>query len=270
VKFKAVFILFNAVVLLSFLFIFLMPLFFLGWQYTQLFWAENWYLALIFVAILAGLNGYFISNWKLFSFLEREDWSALAAYLEERIFRKKVFRAQEIRLLIHSYIALNRPSDVKNIEATLREEKPALLDRFALAFGVPHLLSNNGEEMVSYFGEMKDRAPQSKRPWARWAYGFGLMLSGSTEEAKPVLREAADEAGKDPLLELVTLYLLDAFREHDEEIRDLIHRRREALRNRHEREKVERLLERNRGELHILVVSKLIQSAMDWCYGERS
>lgn len=267
-KFKAVFILFNAVVLLSFLFIFLMPLFFLGWQYTQLFWAENWYLALIFVAILAGLNGYFISNWKLFTFLEREDWNALATYLEERVFEKKLFRGQEIRLLIHSYIALNRPSEVKKIEATLREEKPPLLDRFALAFGVPHLLSNNGEEMVSYFGEMKDRAPQSKRPWARWGYGFGLMLSGRTEEAKPVLQEVVEDAG-DPLLELVGLYLLDAFREHDEEIRALINERREAMRKRQEREKVERLLERNRGELHILVVSKLIQSALDWCYGEQ-
>lgn len=267
-KFKAVFILFNAVVLLSFLFIFLMPLFFLGWQYTQLFWAENWYLALIFVAILAGLNGYFISNWKLFTFLEQEDWNALATYLEGRIFEKKLFRAQEIRLLIHSYIALNRPSDVKQIEATLRDKKPALLDRFALAFGVPHLLSNNGEEMVSYFGEMKDRAPQSKRPWARWAYGFGLMLSGRTEEAKPVLREVVDDA-KEPLLELVALYLLDAFREHDEEIRVLIEERRGAMQRRQEREKVERLLERNRGELHILVVSKLIHSALDWCYGER-
>lgn len=267
-KFKAVFILFNAVVLLSFLFIFLMPLFFLGWQYTQLFWAENWYLALIFVLILAGLNGYFIVNWRLFSFLEREDWSALASYLEERIFEKKVFRAQEIRLLIHSYIALNRPSDVKKVEATLREEKPALLDRFALAFGVPHLLSNNGEEMVSYFGEMTERAPHSKRPWARWAYGFGLMLSGQTEEAKPILREVV-EGAKDPLLELVSLYLLDAFREHDEEIRALIDARREALRRGQERAKVERLLDRNRGELHILVVSKLIQSAMDWCYGEK-
>lgn len=266
-KFKAVFFLFNAVVLLSFLFIFLMPLFFLGWQYTQLFWADNWYLALIFVVILAGLNGYFISNWKLFSFLEREDWNALAAYLEDRIFEKKLFRAQEVRLLIHSYVALNRAEDVKKLEAELRKEKPSLRSRFALAFGVPHLLSNNGEEMVEYFGEMREQAPPSKRSWVRWAYGFGLMLSGRTDEAKPVLREVGEDA-RDPLLQLVALYLLDAFREHDQEIRELIQERCTAFRKRNSREKVERLLDRNRGELHILVVSKLVQSAMTWCFRE--
>ncbi|MFP4409215.1 MAG: hypothetical protein ACLFPW_11905 [Spirochaetaceae bacterium] len=266
-KFKAVFFLFNVVVLLSFLFIFLMPLFFLGRQYTQLFWADNWYLALIFVAILAGLNGYFISNWKLFTYLEREDWNTLASYLEDRIFEKKIFRAQEVRLLIHSYIALNRAAEIRQIEAKLREEKPSLRNRFALAFGVPHLLSNNGEEMVEYFGEMREKAPQPKRPWVRWAYGFGLMLSGRTDEAKPVIRAVAEES-RDPLLQVVALYLLDAFREHDEEIRELIRDRCQTFRRRNSRAKVERLLERQRSELHILVVSKLVQSALDWCFKE--
>lgn len=266
-KFKAVFLLFNAVVLLSFLFIFLMPLFFLGLQYTRLFWADNWYLALIFVAILVGLNSYFAANWKLFTYLEREDWKALQGYLEERVFEKGRLRGQEIRLLIHSYIALNQPQDITRIEETLRKEKPALLNRFVLALGVPHLLSNNGEEMVSFYGEMREKLHGVRRHWAEWAYGFGLMLSGRTEDAKPVLRGLVEEP-KDPLIQLLALYLLDAFREHDQEIPALLNSSCETLRKNQSREKMERHVERNRGELHVLVVSKLVQSALDWCYKE--
>lgn len=266
-KFKAVFILFNAVVLLSFLFVFLMPLFFLGWEYTQLFWAENWYLALIFVAILAGLNGYFVANWKLFTLLEGEQWGELAKYLETRIFEENRYRPQEVRLLIHSYVALNRPMDIAGIEEHLRERKPALLERFSLALGVPHLLSNDGEEITRYYGEMRERAPRGKRQWASWAYGFGLMLSSRTEEAKPVLRGIAENP-REPLLQLLALYLLDAFREQDDEIRDLLSVQCGELRKRMSRGRLEGRLDRSRGELHVLVVSKLIQSAVDWCYKE--
>lgn len=266
-KFKAVFILFNAVVVLSFLFIFLMPLIFLGWQYTQVFWAENWYLGAIFLAILAVLNGYFAANWRLFGFLEREDWPGLAGYLEGRIFDQGTLRAQEVRLLINSYIALNRPMDVQKVEAVLREKKPALADRFALPLGVPHLLSNDGEEIAGYFDRARERAPRRDREWASWAYAFGLMLSQKTADAKPVLRSTAEEA-RDPLLELMALYLLDAFREGDSQIASFLDTRLEAFRNRHSRQKITRLLERGRGELHILVVSKLIDSALDWCFKE--
>ena len=266
-KFKAVFILFNAVVLLSFLFIFLMPLFFLGPEYTRVFWGENWYLALIFVLILAGLNGYFIANWRLFSYLEREEWDKLAEYLERRIFHEGRYRAQEIRLLIHSYVALNRAKEIKQIERQLREHNPSMLERFALPLGVPHLLSNDGEQMAEYYGEMRERAPRNQRPWAEWAYGFGLMLSGKTEAAKPVLQEVGRDR-RDPLLQLLTLYLLDAFREHHEDIRGLIDEECRFLRERLGRAKIESRLQRSRGELHILVVSKLVESAMEWCFQE--
>ncbi len=68
-KFKTIFILFNAVIIFSFLIIYFMPLMMLGWEYATVFWSKNWFLPLLFAGVLALLNTYFISNWKLFSLL---------------------------------------------------------------------------------------------------------------------------------------------------------------------------------------------------------
>ena len=61
-RFKIVFILFNVVIVASFLIIYLMPLAMLGMDYTREFWANNWGLPIVFVVILAILNGYFTIN----------------------------------------------------------------------------------------------------------------------------------------------------------------------------------------------------------------
>jgi hypothetical protein len=41
-KFKAIFILFNGALILSFLLIFFMPFFLLGADFFSLFWTRNW------------------------------------------------------------------------------------------------------------------------------------------------------------------------------------------------------------------------------------
>ncbi len=76
-KFKAIYILFNVVLVVSFLVIFLMPVFLLGSDYFSLFWTRNWVIAVVFVVTLAALNTYFLLNWGLFTRLEREDWPGL-------------------------------------------------------------------------------------------------------------------------------------------------------------------------------------------------
>jgi hypothetical protein len=62
-KFKTIYILFNAVILLSFGFIFLMPLFLLGTDYFALFLSKNWIAGVLFLLTLIIINGYFLF-WK--------------------------------------------------------------------------------------------------------------------------------------------------------------------------------------------------------------
>ena len=47
-KFKTIFILFNIVIIASFAIIFFMPLMMLGWDYTAIFWKNNWFLPIVF------------------------------------------------------------------------------------------------------------------------------------------------------------------------------------------------------------------------------
>ena len=51
-KFRLLFIIFNFVILASFLLIFLMPAFVLGWEYTSVFWSTNWPVGLVFLVVL--------------------------------------------------------------------------------------------------------------------------------------------------------------------------------------------------------------------------
>ena len=168
-KFKVIFALFNVVVVLSFLFIFLMPVFFLGWDYTQLFWSSNWILAAAFAAVMIGLNAYFLSNWKLFTYLESEDWQGLIGYLEDRIYRKGRISRQRIRVLVNTYVVVANTDKIAALEDHLRERAPSYLPRFALHFGIPHLVGNNPQDIEAYYGEMRQNPQCRDRTWIDWS-----------------------------------------------------------------------------------------------------
>src|SRR5262245_61634278 len=99
-KFKTIFIFFNLVLLLSFAFIFLMPLFAVGFAFAVDFWRQNWGMALAFLALVAGLDLYFGRQWTFFSFLEKEDWAGLKTYLEGLLFQKSRITSANIRFYI--------------------------------------------------------------------------------------------------------------------------------------------------------------------------
>ena len=101
-KFKTIFFLFNGIILFSFLFIALMPLFVLGGEYTRIFWGENWFLALLFLIFISVLDAYFMMNWKMFSYLKKEDWPGLTAYLEKEIYEKQRLSARNIKMMINT------------------------------------------------------------------------------------------------------------------------------------------------------------------------
>ena len=89
-KFKVLFITFNIVLFLSFLTIFLLPFFILDGSFMLEFWSKNWYFGLIFIIILGIVNAAFISNWKMLSFLEREDWPALSSCSKRKLSEKSI------------------------------------------------------------------------------------------------------------------------------------------------------------------------------------
>jgi hypothetical protein len=182
-KFKTIFIVFNIVIVLSFLFIFFLPLALLGVEYSQAFWERNWPLAVVFVVIIGAMNAFFAGNWRLFSLLEKEDWPSLITYLEDRVYTKGRIRGQYIKLLVNTYMVSSNVSGIEKLEAHVGEKKPALLEKNALLFGVPHVLRNDGADMEAYFGRYLHSRKSESAEWIDWNFSFALLLERKLDDA---------------------------------------------------------------------------------------
>jgi len=268
-KFKTIFILFNVVVGVSFLFVFLMPFFVLGASYSLEFWKGNWPLALFFVAVLAVLNVFYASNRVVLSLVEREDWNGLSSWLSTRVFDRGILKPVYVRFLVST--ALNRSdlATIDRLEAVLREKKPALLARNAVLFGVVYLLRNDAVASERFFSGMAGRRDADSSGWLSFDHGFSLVLLHRESEAVAPLKRAAGRSS-DAVLVLLASYLLGtmcaaaaAGTERDALDAFASGRRRE-LAKRYGPERWSREIERARGEVHIVILTKLVDEASRW------
>ncbi len=264
-KFKLIFIIFNIAILISFGLIFFMPLMFLGWEYTKDFWSSNWYLPLLFIAIIGVLNSYFIANWKLFDLLEREDWNGLVTFLEKRVLEKNRLTQQNIRLLVHGYVVRSDMNAVKALGERIREKSPAMFNRNALLFGIPHLLSNHPAQMEEYFRTAIEGGA-SDINWLQWNRAFSLMMLDRKNEAKEILLSVVRSRERDTILLLLNAYLMDSFSRQDTAVAEEIQKIRTVLTKRFTRSAWEKEIERAKGNLQVVILIRLVQEATDWLY----
>lgn len=272
-KFRTIFILFNVVIVASFLFVFLMPFFILGAAYSFAFWKSNWYLALFFIVLIAGLNTFFLTNRRVFLLVEREDWSALAAYLVDQIFRKGRYKPNHIRLLVNAYLLQSDVGGIERLETELAAKKPALLRKHAVLFGVTRLLRNRSAEAESFFASYLDAKDVEAAPWLRFDYAFSLVLQKRIVDALPYLREGL--ASKDAVLALLSAYILASLGaasvgpEDRTELVELTEDARTRLKRRFPGKRWARELERAKNEVHIVILTKLIDDASAWLISEK-
>jgi hypothetical protein len=267
-KFKTIFILFNIVIVISFIIIYFMPLLMLGWEYTTIFWSKNWFLPLIFIAVLVLLNSYFLLNWRLFQLLESEDWDKLRHYLEEKIFEKKRFQAQHVRILVNTYLIRSNVDGIKKLEAFLREHNPELLPKFALSLGIPYLLQNDPRRMELYFQEFLHSTKGNDNRWIQWNYSFALLLQRKKEEAKNTLIGLLDQA-KDPVLKLLTVYMLDGF-SAEADIEEKVRNTKEEFRKNYSPGEWEKEVVKAKGNVEVVILAQLVQDATEWLFSTSS
>lgn len=263
-KFKTLFILFNAIILVSFAFIFFMPLPILGWEYALTFWSQNWAVALTFVAVLGALDAYFVVQWRLFSLLEREDWPGLRKLLEEELSQKGTLGYQKTKIFLNACLIGQNPGRINQLRTTYVEKKVRFLPKVALSLGLPLVLEGKAPEIEAFFGPLaQDRRAGADGPWVRWCLAFGRLLAQDTDGARPLL-EAGLADRKQPLLQLLSLYLLDNLRALPA-VAALVDQHRTALANRLTPKEwslhVDSLKER---VLLILFMEKLIAEARGW------
>ncbi len=268
-KLKAIFLLFNSVLVVSFLLIFLMPLFLLGTDSFSLFWGRNWIIAAVFLATLGAVNAYFGVNWRLFVSLEKEDWPALVVLLEDRVLRRGLTRPMYVRLLLNAYLILSNTEGILALEAFLRQKSSRLVERYSVQFGIPYLLMKDPAVSEAFFSSLLASKRLSGRDWVRWNRCFSLLQMARGEAAREELR-ALSASAREPLVRLLSLYLLDVLSRNDPEAAKLVAEGRNALRSAYTPYGMQRAIERSGENMEVVILSKIVGDAQAWLYGDGS
>ncbi len=279
-KFRTIFTLFNVVILSSFAFVFLMPVFALGPGATLEFWKDNWYLGLFFILLVAGLNAFFLANRRVFVLVEREDWGGLSAYLVKTMFgagpsRPGRFRSSRVRLLINAYLLQSDAEGIARLEAELAAKRPDLLRRNALLFGVTRLLSGRNADAESFLKDYLGAKDADSPDWLGFDYGFSLIMQKRIAEARPYVEAAL--SSRDAVLRALAAYILgtlcadaEASEESRESAREKASSARALLRKAFSEARWAKEVERAKGEVHIVILSKLVDEAGRWLFDKSS
>jgi hypothetical protein len=207
VKFKSLFIVFNAVLLIFLAVLCLIPAFVLGGAFAELFWQTNWYLIIVLLIILIGFDAYFIVNWQLYALLEREDWPALVSYLEDRVIRQGKYSSRLVRLLANTYLVLSDSPSVMSLENKAAIARPSLVDENVLVFGTARILSRDIPGAIRFFESHAASAKPRLKPWIGWYYGFSLMLGKQFDEAAQAFTPLASDS-PDAVVTALSSYFL--------------------------------------------------------------
>ncbi len=267
-KFKIIFILFNIVVVFSFLIVTLMPLIMLGGEYSQEFFKDSWYLFLVFIIAIGSIDTYFILNWKMFSLLENENWDDLISYLEIRIYQKKNLFLPLVKILANTYLLKSDMSGILKLEEFLRKEKPELLKKMVIPLSVPRFIDGNPEKMEIFFAEFVDQKGLVKSDWVNFLYSFALLLNNKRDKASLSFL-ALCKSKISPILKLLVIYSLNPFTDlkKDEKF-ECVELSKQELRSKYKKDKMELEFESINDNVLVLILNKFSKEAIEWLYKE--
>jgi hypothetical protein len=286
-KFKFLFLLFNTVIILFLLTLFFMPLMILGGPVQGgIFLRSFWPLAAVFVAVLIILDIYYFSNRKLFRLLEREDWPALAEYLETRLPGRTGYPGYLVRLYANTCLVLSDSGAVTGLENKLALVKPALVEQNALLFGAARILGKdyqgalrffaardrpqNGGGTVSprFFGRFFGRGRAKRAQWLSLYHGFSLLLDRRFGEAAEKFRLLAAEAAVNSVAAgLAAWFLADKLSQVVEGSREAALAARERIRSTlARRTDWDREIAKIETEIYAAILRTYINDAGNWIY----
>lgn len=267
-KFKIIFILFNIVVVFSFLIITLMPFLMLGGEYSQEFFKDSWFLFLFFLIAIGSIDTYFLINWKMFFFLENENWDDLISYLELKIYKKKHLYLPLVKILANTYLLKSNMPGIAKLEDFLRKEKPGLLKKMVIPLSVPYFIEGNPDKMEVFFAEFLDQKGVAKIAWVKFLYSFSLLLNNKREEASVSFLSLYNDRIS-PILKLLVIYSLNPFFEIEKDEKfSCVGLGKKELRSRYKKERMELEFENVNDNVLVLVLNKFSKEAVVWLYKE--
>jgi hypothetical protein len=179
----------------------------LGADLAPVFWRSGWPLIVMLVLALVFLNVFFLSRRRLYRLLEREDWPALADYLESVVIRRGRYASRLVRLLANTYLVMSDSAAVTNLETRVAAARPALLEANALVFGAARILGGDPAGAAQFFAARLEKARGGDREWIRWYGGFSRLLDRRFEEAAEEFKALA-VSSSDALITGLSSYFL--------------------------------------------------------------
>ena len=228
---------------------------------------------LILVAVLLVLMSlFFFLNYRLFSLLEREDWPALAYYLEQKIYSKRKYTDRNVRLLASSYLVISDFSSVINLESKTQLAKPALVSQNVLIFGAARILSGAYAEAAAFFMKHMKKCRKTDSQWVHWYYGFSNLLAGNflvTEPEFITLAESCDDA----VITGLSAYFLYSSLEKKSQNREICRQASEKGRERVTRafknpESWKKETDKMKSDIHAAIIRKYIETTGIWLFAE--
>jgi len=273
-KFKQMIIAFSVIIVFILLIIFLVPSLFAGFDVAANFQSITLFLIIFITAILICLIVYFILNYRLISLLEKEDWPALAYYLEQKIYVKGGYNARNVRLLASSYMVISDYASVLKLENAAALAKPSAVLKNVLIFGSARILGGNYAEAAAFFHtyleDEKSGLKANEKEWVKWFYGFSNLLNGDFEKAEPDFLYLA-EFSRDAVVSGLSSYFLFSYlaknsRKPDDCIAASQRGRGRVVKAVKNPARWKKEVEKNGTEIHTAIIRKYINEAEVWLF----
>jgi len=212
-KFKYLIIAFCFIMAIVVFITVLLPVLF-GHGYAASFRYITIPMLLLMSLLLIGVSVFFFFNYRLLSLLEREDWPALAYYLEQKIYVKNRYNARYVRLLASSYLVISDFQSVLKLEAKALLAKPAVVEKNILIFGSARILSGNHADAAAFFKTYLGKCKGKERQWVRWFHGFSYLIGGLFNQAEPEFSSLAVSSDDTILTGLSAYFLYSSIEKH--------------------------------------------------------
>ena len=222
------------------------------------------------VLILVCVAVFFLLNYRLFSLLEREDWPALAYYLENKIYTKGRYSAKKVRLLAGSYLVILDYDSVFKLENKAMHAKPSVIDKNILIFGAARILNGNLKEAVDFFRLRLEKAKPYERQWIRLFYGFSLLLCGAYNGAEQEF-SAITVSSKNALICGLSAYFLGTsilnHSKEPEKCKNIVENSRVRVIKRFKNLKGwEKEAKKMGTDIHVAIIKRYIDEAGEWLF----
>lgn len=273
-KSKLIIIIFNVFILISFSSLFFLPINIIGISSIMEFWRENWYLPLFLLILILMINLFFASNWKILEFVEKGKWNDLIFTLEDKIFKKKKITYTYVSLLTHAYLLKGLTKPIFNLEQQIKKINMPLYNKTFLIFAATRILIGDINTLGEYLKEALNNKEIIEKRWITLFYAFVLISEKKHDNALSTLKTAEKifltdkdcrkKTKHDPVYTILWIYFY-ALCAADEEKEQALQFKAVFSRELSETE-FESIFEREKREIHILLIAPIIIQAKEWLY----